>query len=712
MVTVTETRNCKKATLAFFLCIFFVAGLGAQAQTSVPATDTTHTVINQNDVSALPQQTGISQGELQQIQNSLGGNSIKPEITVPASGGSVSGKNLQIKGIASPNASIDLLIESGTTGISPLAGKTTSDKYGVWSYFLGPELPPGNYTIKVFSQIGIEKPLSSDPLPFSVHVVADAAATAAAGPSVVQTFENQPFVIIILAIIFCITFVITVLVWAAAWYFRSAQRAQSSGRMRTWENPDIASMSEEEWRRFVYKMEQTRNFLYASHPANSVNDSFMSAEQELELPEVAEVAPVAEPKPIKPVVKPEPKAKISFADKLKAFRATVAAKAAAAPKEPKAIKPEVKPMAATAKKKPAAIAKEPVETMVEVNPLVAPELEPLPVARRVVKPAPVEISQAVPEPIPEPIPEPVPEPVPEPTTEPVPEPIPEPTPEPEPLPAPKVIIKSALKPEPLPEPAPEPLPAPKVNIKPRAIPIPEPAVLAAVEPEPQPLPEPVPVIAPKPEPLPAPQISKPAVPPIPEAIAAPAPVVMPEPAPAVKPEPEPLPAPAVIIKPAAAPIPEPVAEPAFVPTPAPIPQAPVIPAAAPTIAPEAPLPSLARATVAETLPPPAPALNIKSSLRAAAEPEHAPMPEAKPLSPLEAYLKAVGDAKTAVPKTVEAPAAPISAADLIIPTAPAPEPAAEPKPFLPAFPAFNRRRKEPDEPSTPFPGAHISSPPP
>lgn len=248
--------NKFKAAFVLSLVLTITGFLTSYAQAA------TNTVINQDEINNLP---GASSGTLQQIQDSLN-NNIKPEVTVPGAGAVVSGKNLQIKGIASPNANINILIEKTLGGASPLIGKATADKYGVWSYFLGPELTNGSYTIKVFSQMNTETPLASDVLTVTVKPgspILDGSATESSG--------NEPFVIIIVALIFGSTLLIAMIIWAVAWYLKSVQRTKLSGRMDKWEMPNMASMNEEQWKQFVANMQEMQNkFSASSHPQSVI----------------------------------------------------------------------------------------------------------------------------------------------------------------------------------------------------------------------------------------------------------------------------------------------------------------------------------------------------------------------------------------------------------------------------------------------------------
>jgi hypothetical protein len=226
---------------------------------------TASTVITNTSLNNLQQQTGASNATVQAIQNSLATPAVKPEVTVPAAGGTVLGTNLLLKGIATPSSDIDILIQSSSPGVGPLTGKATSDQYGVWSYTLGPELAAGTYTVKVYAQSNGGTPVAADPISFTVQ--AAAAATGNSGNSLLQSVENQPFVIIILAIIFSGTFLVTMFIWAVVLYFRSVQRGRAAGRMETWENPELTTMSEGDWLKFVNGMEKMRKyFALTQHP--------------------------------------------------------------------------------------------------------------------------------------------------------------------------------------------------------------------------------------------------------------------------------------------------------------------------------------------------------------------------------------------------------------------------------------------------------------
>lgn len=251
-------RNASVSAIA----LSFALVLGAPSAFAATAAGTVNKVVPQ-DSSAVPPDVSS------QIQDIESANEIDPEITIPASGGVISGTNVLVKGIATPNAEVDILVQSGSANATPYIGKTVSDKYGVWSYTLAPQLPGGNYTVRASTQIGANAARYSDLVPFTVSgSVSAPGATSGGMLNAIAADASQPFVIIILAIIFSVTVVATMLVWAMVSYLKStaAVRAQVAGRMEQWEEPQqFVGMNERDWHKFVGNIERVRGQVAHAH---------------------------------------------------------------------------------------------------------------------------------------------------------------------------------------------------------------------------------------------------------------------------------------------------------------------------------------------------------------------------------------------------------------------------------------------------------------
>jgi hypothetical protein len=238
----------------FFISVSLWMGTAYAATTSVK-----NVIVNPGDANSLSNTTGLPPAEAQNIIDQAAGNQVRPEISIPADGAKISGSGVVIKGIATPNASIDILIQAVSSVGGPILGKAVSDRYGVWSYTLAPTLSNGAYTVQVTAQVGSITPMQSDPVHFSVSGTSS-------GGGIGSTLEtalgsgNSSSLIIILAIIVSITFIIIVIVLVMAPYARN-QRAGYIDKMKSWETPELLNLNDTQWNNFVDKMESMRQYI-------------------------------------------------------------------------------------------------------------------------------------------------------------------------------------------------------------------------------------------------------------------------------------------------------------------------------------------------------------------------------------------------------------------------------------------------------------------
>jgi len=204
-----------------------------------PAT-TTHTIIK-TDVDSLASTTGIDDQNLQAIKDGLSLTAVDPEITNPAEGGVVSGSNLLIKGISTPGSVVDILIEGDAKGFSPLMGKATSDKYGVWSYFLGPELKSGEYSVRVFVKGADQTAIYSKKVSF---VVPASKVDLSQNIEIKDGFWEQPLLLVIAAIILSMTFLLSMLIWAIVYYLKGLRKKEQNRQSSRWLDSDSANLDD------------------------------------------------------------------------------------------------------------------------------------------------------------------------------------------------------------------------------------------------------------------------------------------------------------------------------------------------------------------------------------------------------------------------------------------------------------------------------------
>lgn len=200
-------------------------------------TTTTHTIIKTDDLNNLASTTGLDDQNLQAIKDGLSLAVINPEITTPSDGGVVSGRNLLIKGISTPGSAVDILIEGTSQGFSPLVGQATSDKYGVWSYFLGPELKPGEYSVRVLTKTADQTSIYSKKIDF---IVPTAELDLSRNVEVKDGFWEQPLLLIIAGIILSLTFLLSMLIWAIVYYLKGLPKKDNRSA-RYWPTTDLAN---------------------------------------------------------------------------------------------------------------------------------------------------------------------------------------------------------------------------------------------------------------------------------------------------------------------------------------------------------------------------------------------------------------------------------------------------------------------------------------
>ena len=238
-----------------YLSVIMLCLLTGVTVAHAAVTPVRNVIVNPGNASALSSTTGLSAAEAQNVIDQAAPVQVTPEINIPADGATISGSNVVIKGIATPNASIDILIQPATGGGGPTFGKAVSDRYGVWSYTLAPTLPAGAYTVQATAQTGSAAPLQSQTIRFSVLGGGiSSSLTSSLGIS------GDSYLIIIIAVIISLTFIITVVILATVPYARS-RGATDADRMRAWEAPELASMSDAQWKNFVKNTEAMRQYL-------------------------------------------------------------------------------------------------------------------------------------------------------------------------------------------------------------------------------------------------------------------------------------------------------------------------------------------------------------------------------------------------------------------------------------------------------------------
>jgi hypothetical protein len=219
-------------------------------------TATQNVIVNPGNAAALSSSTGLTTSAAQNIINQASAAQVQPEINIPANGASISGSGVVIKGIATPGATVDIVIQSTAAG-EPTLGTAESDQYGVWSYTLAPTLTAGSYTVQATTQTGSSAALQSSLVQFSVSA---AAADSGSGSGSFLGLTGDAPLIIILAIIISITFIVVVIVVAVAPYMRG-RKAEYVERMKSWEAPELASMDDTQWNDFVMKMNAMRHYI-------------------------------------------------------------------------------------------------------------------------------------------------------------------------------------------------------------------------------------------------------------------------------------------------------------------------------------------------------------------------------------------------------------------------------------------------------------------
>ena len=249
-------------------CAFILFSAGAARAATAPAANV---IVNPGSATNLSQTTGLSPTAAQSIIDEATGNQIEPEINIPAVGAIISGSGVVIKGVATPNAAIDILIQDATGAGGPIIGKTVSDRYGVWSYTLAPTLNNGSYSVQVTAQVGNITPIKSDPVLFSVSGSSTGGSIGSSVGEILNSSNNSAL-IIILAIIISLTFIITVIVLAMAPSLRG-QRNGYLNKMKSWETPELLSLNNDQWENFVDKMETMRKYFAAEEKNHGRNSS-------------------------------------------------------------------------------------------------------------------------------------------------------------------------------------------------------------------------------------------------------------------------------------------------------------------------------------------------------------------------------------------------------------------------------------------------------
>ncbi len=222
------------------ISIVAIASQAAAAPATKESATTTHTIIKA-DVESLASTTGIDNQNLQAIKDGLSLTEVDPEITTPANGGVVSGTNLLIKGISTPGGVVDILIEGDASGFSPLMGKATSDKYGVWSYYLGPELKSGEYSIRAFIKKADQTTVYSKKIDF---VVSASGADLSHNIEAKDGFWEQPLLFVIAAIILSMTFLLSMLIWAIVYYLKGLRKKDTVNQNYRWVNNESANLDD------------------------------------------------------------------------------------------------------------------------------------------------------------------------------------------------------------------------------------------------------------------------------------------------------------------------------------------------------------------------------------------------------------------------------------------------------------------------------------
>lgn len=231
-------KNYSQFFLALSAILFSaIAVQAAPAKEVSTTTTTTHTIIKTDNLDNLASTTGLDDQSLQAIKNGLSSVVVKPEITTPADGGVVSGRNLLIKGISTPGSVVDILIEGAVQGFSPLVGQATSDKYGVWSYFLGPELVAGEYSVRALTKIANQDSVYSPKIDFIVPAVE---LDLSRNVETKDGFWEQPLLLIIAGIILSLTFLLSMLIWAIVYYLKGLPKKDIRSN-RNWSTSDLAN---------------------------------------------------------------------------------------------------------------------------------------------------------------------------------------------------------------------------------------------------------------------------------------------------------------------------------------------------------------------------------------------------------------------------------------------------------------------------------------
>lgn len=237
---------------------FFAATLVVTAATS----DVKNIIVNPGNAAALSSTTGLSPAESQSIIDQAGDVQINPEINIPADGATISGSGIVIRGVATPNASIDILIQPASGSGGPTFGKAVGDRYGVWSYTLAPRLENGSYTIQATAKAGNAAPRQSKVVRFSVLGSASPASSDQDLSGFMGLEGNSFLLIIIIAVIMSVTFIVTVIVLATAPYARG-RRTGEVEQTRLRESPELQNMNDAQWKNFVIKTTAMRKYMKA-----------------------------------------------------------------------------------------------------------------------------------------------------------------------------------------------------------------------------------------------------------------------------------------------------------------------------------------------------------------------------------------------------------------------------------------------------------------
>lgn len=252
LFSLQSANNHKRCVeTAFFALLIVIFGL------AIPTSaETEYNIVNNANINTLSQ-TGLPADKVQSIKDQIAGVSVKPEVTVPVEGGTVSGQNILLKGVASPNTNVDIVIGVTNGTSSPLMGKTTSDKYGVWTYSLGPDLQTGAYTLQVTVTDNNNQTQTANPVNFTVIGTGAGTENSVMNNLWANSFGGNNLTFIIIAVIVSITFLLAIVILALVPYTRL--RREYAERFQSWSVPELAGLDENDWHNFVKQTETLRH---------------------------------------------------------------------------------------------------------------------------------------------------------------------------------------------------------------------------------------------------------------------------------------------------------------------------------------------------------------------------------------------------------------------------------------------------------------------